>query len=261
MDLMKFLSPKHVILVHGEKPKMEILKAKIQSELGIHCYDPANNETVSLSSTHYVKAVASEAFVRTCSNPNFKFVKSSSENGNNSSPESRNSMPRLQVTDERVGEGVLVMEKGKKAKVVHEDELLVILGETKHNVKHSYCFPIYIQNLDFTDRASMSNDTSGPWLRLIFLILSDELPEGNVQDFGEHLQVESLSLSICSEDNCAGRISDNPRNKPELVFCCCVWSREDEKIAWKVISILENFDVRSIKGQLLPNVKEISPAD
>ncbi|PRQ47606.1 putative KH-domain/beta-lactamase-domain protein, archaea [Rosa chinensis] len=51
MDLVKFLSPKHVILVHGEKPRMATLKGRIQSELGI----------------------------QSCSNPNFKFSTGGSE--------------------------------------------------------------------------------------------------------------------------------------------------------------------------------------
>ena len=255
MDLVKFLSPKHVILVHGEKPKIATLKGRIQSELGIQCFDPANNETVSIPSTHYVKAEASGAFVRSCLNPNFKFLKSSSEDGKDSSSEAKNSAPCLQVVDERVAEGIFVMEKGKKAKVVHQDELLLMLGEKKHNVQHAYCFPIHISNFDSKDHASsFPYATDGCfWFRLFLARLSDELSDGNVQDFGEYLQVESFRLSICSKHNCHYRILDT-QNKPESLFCCCTWSLEDEKIAWKIISILENFDLNSLKGQLFPNI-------
>ncbi|RLM85609.1 hypothetical protein C2845_PM04G13550 [Panicum miliaceum] len=45
MDLIEFLSPKHVILVHGEKPLMAFLKERVESELGMPCYYPANNES------------------------------------------------------------------------------------------------------------------------------------------------------------------------------------------------------------------------
>lgn len=79
MDLVKFLAPKHVVLVHGEKPKMASLKAKIESEIGSPCYYPANNETVSVPTTQFVKATASNAFLRATSNPNFKFFKKSAE--------------------------------------------------------------------------------------------------------------------------------------------------------------------------------------
>ena len=85
-----------MILVHGEKPKIALLNGRIQSELGIQCYDPANNDTVCISSTHYVKADSSNAFVQSSSSPNFKFLKMSSGNSEDTS--------MLQICDERVAE-------------------------------------------------------------------------------------------------------------------------------------------------------------
>ncbi|TKY69231.1 Cleavage and polyadenylation specificity factor subunit 3-II [Spatholobus suberectus] len=133
MDLVKFLSPKHVILVHGEKHKMTSLKEKIHSELGIQCYDPANNETVCIPSTQYVNAETSDTFIRSCLNPNFTFQKCSSADIRDFPTIDRNLMPELEVEDERVAEGVLVVEKGKRPKIVHQDELLLMLGEKKHD--------------------------------------------------------------------------------------------------------------------------------
>ncbi|XP_027912145.1 cleavage and polyadenylation specificity factor subunit 3-II-like isoform X1 [Vigna unguiculata] len=132
MDLVNFLAPKHVILVHGEKHKMASLKEKIHSEFGIQCYDPANNETICIPSTHNVNAEASHSFIRSCLSPNFTFQKCSSVDICNSSTIDKSLMPMLQVEDERVSEGVFVVEKGKKAKIVHKDELLLMLEEPKH---------------------------------------------------------------------------------------------------------------------------------
>jgi len=135
MDLVKFLSPKHVILVHGEKPKMVSLKERIRSELGIPCDNPPNNETViTRSTTQYVNAEASDIFIKNCLNPNFKFQKCSSVDTCNSTLIDRNLIPELEVEDERVADGVLVMENNKKAKIVHEDEILLMLDEKKHEV-------------------------------------------------------------------------------------------------------------------------------
>ncbi|CAI8605433.1 unnamed protein product [Vicia faba] len=105
MDLVKFLSPKHVILVHGEKPKMDSLRERIHSELEIPCYNPANNET-----------------------------KCSSVDTPNSTLIDRNLTPELKVEDERVADGVLVMESNKKAKIVHRDEVLIMLDKKKQEV-------------------------------------------------------------------------------------------------------------------------------
>lgn len=39
---------KNVLLVHGEKLKMSVLRTRIEKELGLKCYDPANGQTVSI---------------------------------------------------------------------------------------------------------------------------------------------------------------------------------------------------------------------
>lgn len=256
MDLVHFLSPKNVILVHGEKPKMATLKERIQSELGIPCYDPANNETVSIPTTHYVKAVASDTFIRSCSHPSFKFSKNNSEDGHGSSFKMGDSVPQLQVSDERVAEGILVIEKSKKAKVLHQDELLLTLGENENKVQFAYCCPVHVGSLEetkSTDIASPNNRLCMTdrrfWLQKLLTRLSNEFSGGNIQDFGEHLQVESFHVSTCLKENCPLRISDTPQgNISELVFFCCAWSVADERIAQRIISILKNIDSSSAKG-------------
>ncbi|EFH51346.1 hypothetical protein ARALYDRAFT_322516 [Arabidopsis lyrata subsp. lyrata] len=129
MDLTKFLSPKNVVLVHGEKPSMMILKDKITSELDIPCFVPANGETVSVASTTYIKANASDMFLKSCSSPNFKFSNST----------------QLRVTDQRTADGVLVIEKSKKAKIVHQDEVSEVLHEKNHVVSLAYCCPVKVK--------------------------------------------------------------------------------------------------------------------
>jgi integrator complex subunit 11 len=45
LQLIKQCDPKNVMLVHGEKAKMEFLQEKIKRECRIPCYSPANGET------------------------------------------------------------------------------------------------------------------------------------------------------------------------------------------------------------------------
>ncbi|KAF9589467.1 hypothetical protein IFM89_024229 [Coptis chinensis] len=127
MDLVKFLSPKNVILVHGEKPKMAKLKGKIESELGIKCYDPANNDVVHITSPHYVKIDATKAFIENCINPNAKSFDSKVEGTSDLSSKGTGSSPVKETYDKRVAEGILVMDKTKRPKAVHQDELLSVL--------------------------------------------------------------------------------------------------------------------------------------
>ncbi|GLU03694.1 hypothetical protein SLE2022_208800 [Rubroshorea leprosula] len=246
MDLVKFLSPKNAILVHGEKPKMAILKERIESELGIPCFYPANNETVSISSTGHVKAHASDTFIQRCLSPNFKFLKCGVPDKSASGSKCTEGISRLQVVDERVADGILVEQKCKKAKVILQDELLLILGEKEHEVKFAYCCPIRIEksvqtgskDLSSTDNQHLGLDKRS-LLELLSVKLSNKLSEGNIQDFGEHLQIESFHVSVCLKDKCSRRISNSIENQSELVFFCCSWSVADEKLAWNIISIME----------------------
>lgn len=238
MDLVKFLSPKHVILVHGEKPKMASLKGKIESELGIPCYDPANNENVIVPSTHFVKACASDAFVRSSLSPNFNFSRRNREYECSHSGDTE-VVPFLQVRDERIAEGVLVMEGNKKAKVIHQDELLHVLRTERHEVKFAYCFP---------PRLSKKNGESGntctdSLLRVLLSELSKKFRQEEIQDFGEYIEVESLHIAVCSTDQCPYRVDDHPLDGCGSVFLCCRWLAGDEQLAWKMVSTIRTLDL------------------
>jgi integrator complex subunit 11 len=128
MDLTEFLSPSHVILVHGEKPQMAFLKDRIESELGMPCYYPANNETVSIPTTHNLKINATEKFITSCT--------AAQARGGLQDPNliCGNHLPGV-GGDAKVAEGILLMEKSKAPKILCEDELLQLLGTERHSVK------------------------------------------------------------------------------------------------------------------------------
>lgn len=46
IQLVRTCEPQNVMLVHGEKAKMAILKKQLQSEMGIPTFDPANGEVI-----------------------------------------------------------------------------------------------------------------------------------------------------------------------------------------------------------------------
>ncbi|TPX70234.1 hypothetical protein SpCBS45565_g01857 [Spizellomyces sp. 'palustris'] len=46
MQLIKMCEPKNVMLVHGEKSKMKVLKRRLESEMGVRTFDPANGEAI-----------------------------------------------------------------------------------------------------------------------------------------------------------------------------------------------------------------------
>lgn len=129
MDLTEFLSPKHVILVHGEKPQMAFLKERIESELGMPCFYPANNESISIPTTHTLKMSTTERFITSCG----------AEQGKQGLRK-RNLIHRTGTSDvdgndEAGTEGILMMEKHKAPKILCEDELLQMLGMERHLVQ------------------------------------------------------------------------------------------------------------------------------
>jgi integrator complex subunit 11 len=129
MDLTEFLSPKNVILVHGEKPQMAFLKERIESELGMPCYYPGNNESVSIPTTQNLKMSATERFITGCAVEQGKrsLHKRNLIYGTGLSEEIG--------SDEAAGEGVLLMQKHKSPKILCEDELLEVLGMGRHLVQ------------------------------------------------------------------------------------------------------------------------------
>lgn len=64
MELIQKCEPRNVLLVHGEAIKMKFLKMKIEQELKISCYDPANGETVDIPTQISVPVDVSECLLK-----------------------------------------------------------------------------------------------------------------------------------------------------------------------------------------------------
>ncbi|KAL8476078.1 hypothetical protein ACS0TY_028662 [Phlomoides rotata] len=229
MDLVKFLSPKQVVLVHGEKPKMATLKEKIQSELGIQCYYPANNETLCIPSTHHIHAGASDAFLQSCLCPNFKILKTNEgRNVDLDDSHERRIPPSLQVYDDRVAQGLLTLHQNGNPKAVNINEVMDL---EDHELKFSHCCPI--------PDSSPSKDAL---LHLIFEKLTGEFPNLVVQDCQEHVQLGSFVVSFCSEEKCRNKTDVSLQSVHQAMHFCCSWSLADDELAWKVISIIKNLN-------------------
>lgn len=211
MDLTKFLSPKNVVLVHGEKPSMMSLKEKITTELDIPCFVPANGETVSVSSTTFIKATASDMFLKSCSSPNFRFSNST----------------QLRVTDQRTTDGVLVVEKSKKAKIVLQDEVSEVLHEKNHAVSLAYCCPVKVKR--------ESDDVD------LIKQLSEKILEtvsgAQIHESRNCLQVGSFKGRLCLKEKCVHRRGISSCS--EAVFLCCNWSVADLELGWEIIKVVK----------------------
>ncbi|XP_059288125.1 cleavage and polyadenylation specificity factor subunit 3-II [Lycium ferocissimum] len=250
MDLVKFLSPKHVILVHGEKPKMASLKESIESDFGIPCYYPANNETVRIPSTHCIKADASKEFLKSSLSPNFKFLQATSRADTDFILNERTE-PLVRVCDDRVAEGAIILQKdGQHSKIVHQNELMVMVGGENHEVQFAHCCPVRVSN-ELKDVALSPGENMPPvldkqsLLHLLYTKLSNDLQDLTIQNDGDRLQIESFIVSVCLKEKCPHRIHVNPDSTSGAVNFCCVWSMGEEKLAWRVISTMKNLELKS----------------
>ncbi|KAJ1551595.1 Integrator complex subunit 11 [Cladochytrium tenue] len=64
MQLIRMARPRNVMLVHGEARKMAVLRRRVESELGVPCFDPANGCTVTIVTEDYMPAAISSAAYR-----------------------------------------------------------------------------------------------------------------------------------------------------------------------------------------------------
>ncbi|XP_049935153.1 cleavage and polyadenylation specificity factor subunit 3-II [Nymphaea colorata] len=269
MDLVKLVSPDHVILVHGEKPKMAILKGKIQSDLGLPCYYPANNESVHVSTTQAVKVDVTKTFMksnlRSISDCLYKIIKNDADTLRWTVEVGREHKHQASIA-----EGILVMEKAKRAKIMHEAELLPALNAEEHEIQFAYCCPVRISSIEhkhlcLADGGSMElfNDSRGEFastpsssivssvssnrvqstsseccrlLQWLFIELKKAIDE-DIKVTADSIQLNSLNIQTCLKNSCSYR-KEKIDDCQQMVFFCCRWSLVDEKYATAVLSIM-----------------------
>ncbi|XP_072977847.1 cleavage and polyadenylation specificity factor subunit 3-II isoform X2 [Typha angustifolia] len=260
MDLVGFLSPQHVILVHGEKPKMASLKEKIQSELGIQCYYPANNETVFIPTTQNVKVDATKKFIKSCSGGDSNIAL---DNPCMSTCSLSGYEISELVRDEKLAEGILMMEKTKAARIVCEDELLQILSVEQHTIQFAHCFPVDLSNrkqlLHHSDGCSRQSteeasshcvvakdvnpSTSYTILQLLQEKLRNQIKCKYILMASDHLKIDSVQIRVCLDEDCPYRLKQNRSSGGTTIYFCCSWSMCDEKLAKKCLSAIKDMDL------------------
>ncbi|KAJ8500626.1 hypothetical protein OPV22_011178 [Ensete ventricosum] len=264
MDLVEYLSPKHVILVHGEKPKMAMLKERIQSELGIQCYYPANNEKLLISTTQNVKIDVTKKFIRSCSSAMLSNVKNSLLSISDSGSKD-NEIIKL-AREDTTAEGILLMEKTKTAKLIHGNELLHTLGVKEHQVRFAFCCPVEVTRMEplsdeanttlchvnsimkvYVPRCLVTEDRLTTANNTLLDILLSELETRteckNIQIASDSLQLHTFHVRVCSTEHCSYRKKENGVGE-SVVYFCCSWSPCDDRLRCLCV-VLELFKIRN----------------
>ncbi|CAG8630499.1 13297_t:CDS:1, partial [Racocetra persica] len=115
MQLIKQCAPKNVMLVHGEKAKMEFLQDKIRRECRVPCTCPANGETITIETTLSIPVdISMDLLKRHLNAQKFSLPL----------PGERIDLTKITPVDEIPIQGVLVMEPDRIPRLIDVEEAI-----------------------------------------------------------------------------------------------------------------------------------------
>ncbi|CAG8738794.1 15800_t:CDS:1, partial [Dentiscutata heterogama] len=115
MQLIKQCAPKNVMLVHGEKAKMEFLQDKIRRECRVPCTCPANGETVTIETPLSIPVDISVDLLKRHLNAQKLSLPL---------PGERIDLTKITPVDEIPIQGVLVMESDRIPRLIEVEEAI-----------------------------------------------------------------------------------------------------------------------------------------
>eukprot|EP00250_Pteridium_aquilinum_P033153 c5259_g1_i1 orf=104-2215(+) len=142
MDLLRHVGPKHVILVHGERPKMALLKTRIISELGIPCFDPSNGEVVKVPLRLVIKVLASEQFLAGTQPRSTQEIVTNEPGCTDVFQDFFKDTPA--AAKNSIHSGIIMMNQHKSIQVLHPQEALDALNVSQHRLLYKCYCPVYM---------------------------------------------------------------------------------------------------------------------
>jgi len=204
MQLVRMVQPKNLMFVHGEAAKMEFLAKKVQKDIGIACFTPANGETVTIGCPPRVRVNCSTELVR-------KAMKGATNN-------------------EAVVHGAIVA-NGKRLQLVESSD---VLEQQQHIKRHKVCLVSHIP---------IPSGTTFEKTEAIFLILKtlivNFIPE-SISDYRIEKVKESV---IITNDMLTIELKAAQNKKQRLIECKWpleLDSEANELIKWIKKDFLNN---------------------
>ncbi|KAL6051630.1 Integrator complex subunit 11 [Balamuthia mandrillaris] len=207
MQLIKQAEPRNVILVHGEKGKMQSLKQRVIREFGIPCFDPPNGTTVTIHTQPSIPVDLSRNLLKRQLKSNFY---SNGENAAEHSFGEGRAVKRTRPPSRIPINGVLLMDanQGQSIKILDPSEAIQELGLTEHKLK----FTSTTRIPDALDKASLLDELYSAFSKWMEPVVSRDL---------RCIKIRSLSVTI--------------RENVNLVTS---WLYEDEDVATHVLMII-----------------------
>ncbi|KAI0239920.1 hypothetical protein L0F63_002030 [Massospora cicadina] len=224
LQLICHVEPRHVILVHGEKSRMNILRARVMTELGIPCYDPANGTTVCIQCSQAIPVEISNALLEaTLANASNQLP------AFGSAPGILDQMVPSQAIPIR---GTLVMKPNLPIRFLTPAEAALQCEPPIEARELTYRYAIKFNPLLFHAKykflVSKFEEPSALALHLIHLAIQAYLPDPSRVEVGpDRIKFRSLEFKIARE---AGGLGENQH-------ITLTWAYADEDLAAALLSI------------------------
>ncbi|CAG8588952.1 16952_t:CDS:2 [Cetraspora pellucida] len=226
MQLIKQCAPKNVMLVHGEKAKMEFLQDKIRRECRVPCTCPANGETITIETPLSIPVdISMDLLKRHLNAQKFSLPL----------PGERIDLTKITPVDETPIQGVLVMEPDRIPRLIDVEEAIREARLPILNIDFKM-FKTFDPN-QFKDK-SIASSLEGTDIRVqvlehVYEALNKAI---NKNIPGIELCKEALEIKLRSV-----KVSVPEMIKDELKNALGIsWNSKDQNLADFIISIMED---------------------
>eukprot|EP00053_Salpingoeca_punica_P011156 m.99812 g.99812 ORF g.99812 m.99812 type:complete len:609 (-) comp15603_c0_seq1:155-1981(-) len=183
MQLIRQCGAKNVVLVHGEKKKMDFLKERVQREFGINCFNPANGQSLEIPTDTPVSIDLSRTVLKESSLS--EVAKDTDGSGS------------------RLVDGVLVMREGHNIKMVLPSEAERELGLAAHTLEFSSSLPLAktaSADTDMSAAAAAAVEDKAALLSRLSDTLSSKVAGLDVRAEADSVHVGGITLTADSDE-------------------------------------------------------------
>ncbi|CAG8556757.1 2587_t:CDS:2 [Diversispora eburnea] len=227
MQLIKQCDPKNVILVHGEKAKMEFLQDKIKREYRVPCYAPANGETITIETSLSIPIdVSVDLYKRTMSSSKLKLLLNSD----------RIDLTKIGPIDEIPIQGILTMDQGQIPRLIDVEEAIrdaqLPLLEIDFNTLKKFD-PSQLINM--SEYRNFQKDIRLAAIDYVYKsienVIKKEIPNIELTKNLSQFKLKSVLISIPE----ASEKGENKKNALKIS-----WNSKDQNLADYLISIIDD---------------------
>ncbi|CAB4400431.1 integrator complex subunit 11 [Rhizophagus irregularis] len=216
LQLIKQCDPKNVMLVHGEKAKMEFLQEKIKRECRIPCYSPANGETTIIDTPLSIPVDVSVDLLKRHLTAQKLPLPTSDDKIDITKIKPVNGIPI---------QGILTMEPDQIPKLMDVNEAIRDTNLPLRELTFEFIKSFDPNKIDTSTRTDIRTQALENVYEKVRKALKDDVNEVEIIKNSSQIKIRSMLI----------RISDKNSNSFNIS-----WNYKDENLANYVMSIIDN---------------------